>query len=212
MTSYTQNSDNSHSQSTNSQSNQETAESLQPYWTSQRIAIYALFTTLAIVLSFIQIPIFPAAPFLRYDPSGIVVLLAGFAYGPLAAVIISVLSALPHVFTNPFGGLILIACSIAFSVPSAWLYSRNRTRKTAIISMIVGAVCFIATAIILNLIITPFYTATPLSAVIAMIVPILLPFNLLKAGIHLIITMVCYKPITGLLKSFTASQTASRRV
>ncbi len=182
------------------------------YWTSQRIAIYALFTTLAIVLSFIQIPIFPAAPFLRYDPSGIVVLLAGFAYGPLAAIIIGTLSALPHVFTNPFGGLILIACTLAFSVPSAWLYSRKRTRSRALVSMLVGAVCFIVTAILLNLLITPFYTATPISAVVAMILPILLPFNILKAAIHLIITTVCYKPITSLLKSFTNSQNSRRRV
>lgn len=182
------------------------------YWSSQRIAIYALFTTLAIVLSFVQIPIFPAAPFLKYDPSGIVVLLAGFAYGPLAAIIISVLSSLPHVFTDPFGGLIMMLCILAFSVPSAWLYSKKRTRMGAFASMILGAVLFIITAIGLNLLITPFYYATPFSAVVAMILPILLPFNVMKAVIHLLITVLCYKPITGLLKSFSASQSASRRV
>ncbi|OTA29996.1 ECF transporter S component [Alloscardovia macacae] len=182
------------------------------YWSSQRIAIYALFTTLAIVLSFVQIPIFPAAPFLKYDPSGIVVLLAGFAYGPLAAIIISVLSSLPHVFTDPFGGLIMMLCILAFSVPSAWLYSKKRTRMGAFLSIMVGAALFILMAIVLNLLITPFYTATPLDAVIAMILPILLPFNVLKAVIHVVVTVLCYKPITGLLKSFSASQAASRRV
>ncbi|WP_418968809.1 ECF transporter S component [Alloscardovia omnicolens] len=184
----------------------------QPYWTSQRIAIYALFSALALALSFLQIPIFPAAPFLKYDPSGIVVLLAGFAYGPYAATIISVLSALPHLITDPLGGLILLACSLAFSVPSAWIYKNHRTRKFALISMFVGAVCFITTALVLNLAITPFYTATDFHTVLGMLLPLLLPFNVLKALIHLAITTVCYKPITGLLKAFTASQESQRRV
>ena len=188
------------------------SQNTQPYWTSQRIAVYALFSTLAIVLSFIQIPIFPAAPFLKYDPSGIIVLLAGFGYGPYAAVIVSIISSLPHLVADPVGGLIMLACSLAFSVPSAWLYKNHRTRAFALISMLVGAVSFIVVALLLNLAITPLYTSTPVSAVVSMILPFLLPFNVIKAVIHLVVTTVCYKPITGLLKSFMKSQNAQRRV
>ncbi|WP_018143055.1 ECF transporter S component [Alloscardovia criceti] len=189
-----------------------TTENTDNYWTSQRIAIYALFSTLAIVLSFIQIPLMPAAPFLKYDPSGIVVLLAGFAYGPLAAVIVGVLSSLPHIFTDPIGGLILVACTLAFSLPSAWIYSKKRTRQGALISMVTGSVSFVFTAIVLNLLITPFYTGTDFGTVLAMVIPILLPFNIIKAVLHSVVTTFCYKPMNGLLKSYIASQKSNRRV
>lgn len=181
-------------------------------WSTQRIAIYALFTALAMMLSFIEIPLFPAAPYLKYDPSGIVVLLAGFAYGYEAAILVSILSWLPHLFTNPFGAIISIVCLLALSVPSAWIYSKNRTRQGALISMVVGAVAFILCALGLNLIITPLYSAVSLQTVIAMIVPILLPFNVIKVVLHLVITTVIYKPTTAVLKAFDKSQESARRI
>lgn len=184
-----------------------------PYWTSERVAIYALLGALAIALSFISIPIFPAAPYLKYDPSGVVILLAGFAYGPLAALILSVVSVLPSFFMgNPIGGFIALMCILAFSLPSSVIYTKMRTRKGAFISMIVGAAAFIAMAIILNLLLTPLYSKVSVEAVAAMIVPILLPFNLLKSAIHLALTTVCYKPVTALLKAFSNSRKNDRRI
>ena len=49
---------------------------------TKKIALAALFTAASLILSFIQIPIFPAAPWLMYDPSGIVCLIAALAFGP----------------------------------------------------------------------------------------------------------------------------------
>ncbi len=54
---------------------------------ARRIAMYALFVALAMVTSFIEFPITPVT-WLKYDPSGIVCLIAGFAYGPAAAAIV----------------------------------------------------------------------------------------------------------------------------
>ena len=50
-------------------------------WSTRRIAMYALFVALAMATSFISFPILPnpAFSFLKYDPSGIVCLIAGFA-------------------------------------------------------------------------------------------------------------------------------------
>ena len=71
-------------------------------WSTRRIAMYALFVALAMVTSFIEFPITPVT-WLKYDPSGIVCLIAGFAYGPAAAAIVSVLGFVPHMFANPWG-------------------------------------------------------------------------------------------------------------
>lgn len=188
------------------------SEQTTAYWSSQRIAIYALFGALSIALSFISIPVFPAAPYLKYDPSGVVILLVGFAYGPLAALIISFISVIPHLFTNPIGAFIALMCMLAFSVPAAVIYKKMRTRAGAAVSMIVGAIAFIVTAMLLNLLLTPLYSAVSVADVAKMIVPILLPFNLIKATIHLALTIVCYKPVTALLKAFSKSRENDRRI
>ena len=168
-------------------------------WSTKRIAMYALFVALSMAVSFVEFPIVPGVEWLKYDPSGIVSLVAGFAYGPAAAVIVSVLGFLPHLFTNPWGTLMAVLVALALSVPAALIYRRNKTRKGAVIGIIVGAIAALAVAIVGNVIVTPFYAHMTTAQVVALIVPALLPFNALKFTIHGVITFLIYKPISNLL-------------
>ena len=52
-----------------------------------------------------------------------------------------------------------------------------------------------------NIVITPIYMGAPRDAVIAMIVPTLLPFNVLKIALNCVITAFVYKPISKALES-----------
>ena len=167
-------------------------------WSTKRIAMYALFVALSMAVSFVEFPIVPGVEWLKYDPSGIVSLVAGFAYGPAAAVIVSVLGFLPHLFTNPWGTLMAVLVALALSVPAALIYRRNKTRKGAVIGIIVGAIAALAMAIVGNIIVTPFYAHMTTAQVVALIVPALLPFNALKFTIHGVVTFLIYKPITNL--------------
>lgn len=168
-------------------------------WSTKRIAMYALFVALSMAVSFVEFPIVPGVEWLKYDPSGIVSLVAGFAYGPAAAVIVSVLGFLPHLFTNPWGTLMAVLVALALSVPAALIYRRNKTRKGAVIGIIVGAIAALAVAIVGNIIVTPFYAHMTTAQVVALIVPALLPFNALKFTIHGVVTFLIYKPISDLL-------------
>ena len=168
-------------------------------WSTKRIAMYALFVALSMAVSFVDFPIMPGVEWLKYDPSGIVSLVAGFAYGPAAAAIVSVLVFLPHLFTNPWGTLMAVLVALALSVPAALIYRRNKTRKGAVIGIIVGAIVALVVAIVGNLIVTPFYAHMTTAQVVALIVPALLPFNALKFTIHGVITFLIYKPISNLL-------------
>ena len=168
-------------------------------WSTKRIAMYALFVALSMAVSFVDFPIMPGVEWLKYDPSGIVSLVAGFAYGPAAAAIVSVLGFLPHLFTNPWGTLMAVLVALALSVPAALIYRRNKTRKGAVIGIIVGAIVALVVAIVGNLIVTPFYAHMTTAQVVALIVPALLPFNALKFTIHGVITFLIYKPISNLL-------------
>ncbi|NMA53695.1 MAG: ECF transporter S component [Bifidobacterium sp.] len=168
-------------------------------WSTRRIAVYALFVALSMAVSFIEFPLIPGVPWLKYDPSGIVCLVAGFAYGPAAAVLVSVLGFVPHVFADPWGSLMAIAVALAMSVPAALVYRRLRTRRGALIGIIAGAVVAVAVAIIGNLLVTPIYADMTVEQVAAMIVPALLPFNLAKLAVHGVVTFLIYKPISNLL-------------
>lgn len=168
-------------------------------WSTRRIAVYALFVALAMAVSFIEFPLIPGVPWLKYDPSGIVGLVAGFAFGPAAAVIVSVLGFVPHVFADPWGTLMAVAVALALSVPAALIYRRMRTRRGALLGIIVGAVVALAVAIVGNLIITPIYANMTVEQVAALIVPALLPFNIAKLAVHGVVTFIIYKPISNLL-------------
>ncbi|MDY4678798.1 ECF transporter S component [Bifidobacterium tsurumiense] len=166
-------------------------------WSSRRIAVYALFVALTAATSFIEVPLL--VPWLKYDPSGIIALVAGFAFGPSAAGIVSVLSFTPHLFTNPLGAIMGMAVGLALTVPAALIYQRFRTRKGALFALIIGSICAIVIAIAGNLVITPIYTGMTVAQVAALIVPVLLPFNVLKMFLHIVCTFIIYKPISDLL-------------
>ena len=53
-----------------------------------------------------------------------------------------------------------------------------------------------------NYIVTPIYYQMPREAVVALMIPGLLPFNLIKYGMNAGITLVMYKPIVNVLRRF----------
>lgn len=168
-------------------------------WSTRRIAMYALFVALSMAVSFIEFPLMPAAPWLKYDPSGVVCLVAGFAFGPSAAAIVSVLGFLPHLFTNPWGTLMSVLVALALSVPAALIYRRRRTRASALVGILVGALFALVVVLGANLVITPMYAHMSMADVAKLIVPVLLPFNLIKFALNGVITFLVYKPISTLL-------------
>lgn len=171
-------------------------------WSTKRIAVTALFCAVAAICTlFIQFPIFPAAPWLMYDPSGIVALVAGFAFGPAVAAVVSILPYLVHLGTSGgfYGMIMAMLATLSLALPAALVYRKNTTRKGAIIGMVVGGIICLAATILANLVITPLYAGMPVDAVVALIVPALLPFNLIKIVVNCVITALIYKPITKAL-------------
>ena len=69
-------------------------------WDTRRIAVTALLCAMAAVCTLLlEFPILPGVTWLKYDPSGIVALIAGFAFGPATGAVVSVIPYLVHVAT-----------------------------------------------------------------------------------------------------------------
>lgn len=166
---------------------------------TRRIALTALFAAASLILSFIQIPIFPAAPWLMYDPSGIACLIAALAFGPKLGAAVAVISWLPRVFLDPFGAPMGMLSTCALVVPAALVYARGRSRAASVAGMVAGAVLSIVLACAMNLVVTPLYTAVSVADVAAMIIPILLPFNALKMAINVVAGQVLLAPCMNVL-------------
>ncbi|MCL2883736.1 MAG: ECF transporter S component [Coriobacteriia bacterium] len=69
-----------------------------------------------------------------------------------------------------------------------------------ILGFVISSLLSIVLALAMNLLITPIYTAAPLSSVVAMIVPILLPFNLIKVAINSVLAFVLMKSLHSFIK------------
>lgn len=171
-------------------------------WSTRRIATTALFCALALILSFVEIPIFPPAPWLKYDPSCVAALVAGLAFGPATGTLVVVLSwALHLIFSfNPWGVLMAVIANVALVVPCALIYARKRSTQGLVAGMIIGGVISLAFCIGCNIVVTPLYTAVSTEAVIGMIVPILTPFNLIKIVLNCVLSALVMKPAAKVLE------------
>lgn len=172
-------------------------------WSTKRIATTALFCALAFVLTFVEIPIFPPAPWLAYDPSGIVAFVAALVFGPVTGAIVVVLPwVVKTLFTfNVWGHLMAIIANLALIVPAALIERRMEGKKGMVAGMVAGSIIALVACIICNLIVTPLYTAVSVADVVAMIVPILIPFNVLKLIINCVGTALVYPPASKALSA-----------
>jgi len=168
-------------------------------WSTKRIAVTALFCAVAAISTlFLEFPILPGVTFLKYDPSAIAALIAGFAFGPAVGAVVSTIPYLPHLATQSgiYGMVMAIIATISLVLPASLVYKRMTSFQGALIGMAIGAVVCLAATIAANLIITPIYMGAPTEAVVEMIVPTLLPFNLIKIAINCVVCALVYKPIT----------------
>lgn len=169
-------------------------------WSTKRISITALFCAVAAIATlFLEFPILPGLIWLKYDPSGIVALVAGFSFGPATGVVVSTVPYLVHLATSSgvYGVVMAMLATVSLVVPAALIYKRNTTLKGAVIGMVVGGIICIAACIAGNLIITPLFSPTlSLDDVIGLILPALLPFNIIKIILNCVLTGLIYKPVS----------------
>lgn len=170
-------------------------------WETRQLVTMALLCAIGVLLSFIELPLLPGVTWLKYDASAMPAMVCGFAYGPAAGLSVGIIGAIIHgIMLGDFSGAVMnIIVVIGYILPAALIYKRAHTMKGAIAGLIVGSVCATLAAILGNLIITPAWLGVPMDAVIAMIIPILTPFNLLKALLNSVLTLIVYKSISNLI-------------
>ncbi len=176
------------------------------------IAKLAMMTAVSIVLLLIvRIP-FPPAPFLVYDPADVPIYITAFAFGPAAGLIVTLIVCLIQAFMlggdGLYGFLMHFVATGIVAVVIGLMYARCKTKKRAVISLAVAVVVAVAVMCVMNILVTPVYMGAPREAVIAMIPTVIIPFNLLKAGLNAVLTFILYKRVSGFLHGSSAIRAA----
>lgn len=97
--------------------------------------------------------------------------------------------------TGWIGFVMNFLSSAAFAGTAALLYRKKRTQGSAIAGLFGGALLMTVLMLLWNYLITPLYMHTARADVAAMLVPVFLPFNLLKGCLNATITVLLYKPV-----------------
>ena len=172
---------------------------------TKKIVTLGMLCALSVVLMMlIRFPIFPSAPFLEYEPMDIPLLIAGLHFGPLAGIAVVVISSLIQAVTvssgsGIIGAIMHIIQSGALILVASIVYNKNKTKKVATLALILGTLSMALMAIPTNLIFTTRFMGAPVEVVKAMMLPTIIPFNLIKAGVNSIFAFFVYKPISNYL-------------
>ena len=163
----------------------------------------ALAFLLALLFHYLPIPpLVPAAPFLKFEPKDVVIVIAGFLYGPLAVVPMSIVVGMlemPLSGTLFYGLIMNVASTCSFACTAAFIYKMKRTIGGAAAGLTVGAIMTVAVMVPLNYLITPFFMQIPRHAVVAILFVGIGVFNFVKYAFIAAITMQLYTPLKAAL-------------
>ena len=191
--------------------------------TTHNLTVAAMLSAVAFILMFIEFPIPMLIPaFIKMDFSDLPALLGAFALGPVYGVIISFMKNLLHIVikgtsTACVGELSNFILGAIFSAVAGYIYKHHKSRKTAIIGAVAGAVAMAVLSVPSNyFVVYPAYVQfyhMPLEAILGMYQAILpsanslikcliifnLPFTLVKGLLDAVLCMLIYKPLSPIL-------------
>lgn len=172
---------------------------------TKKLTFGAMLCAIAyVVMMLIHVKMIPAAPFLTYDPKDVIIALGGLIWGPGMACIVSAVVALVEMVTvsdtGIIGCLMNFISTFAFAGTAALIYKKKHTLPGAVMGLVAGCIVMTGAMLLWNYLITPIYMNQPREVVAGMLIPVFLPFNLLKSVLNAGFTFLLYKPLVTALR------------
>lgn len=141
----------------------------------------------------------PMVLFLKYDPKDIVIALGGMLFGPLTAFAVALTASFVELFTvsenGILGFLMNVISSCSFGCTASYVYQKRKTFRGAAAGLLCGWGCMVLVMLLWNYLIAPIYMGCSRQEVAALLLPVFLPFNLIKGGLNAAGTLLLYRPI-----------------
>ncbi len=193
---------------------------------TQRITLIGIFSALAAVLMYLEIPFFFAPPeAYKLDFSEVPVLISSFMLGPVEGIITECLKIAIKLIIKPtstafVGEFANLVVGITFVLPASIIYKKRKTRKGALIGMAAGTLtmtvvgCFVNAFILLPAF-AYLFGNVPVSEIIKLgtavnpaitnmftfIVLAVVPVNIVKGVLVSLVVFLIYKPVTKGIRS-----------
>ena len=175
-----------------------------PKMDTKTMVSIAMLTGIAYIVMLLS-KLMPSVMFLDFDFKDVVVCIGGFTFGPFAAAIISILVAFIEMLTishtGPIGFIMNVLATCAFSCTACFIYKKVHSKKGAVLGLACGVACLVAVMLLWNYLITPIYMGMDREEIVVpMLIPVFLPFNLVKGGLNMALILLLYKPVVTALR------------
>lgn len=183
------------------------------------LTVTAMLSAVAYILMFLDfsVPFMPA--FIKMDLSELPALIGSFAMGPVCGIVVCLIKNVLHLFITTTGGvgeLSNFILGVAFVLPAGLIYRHKKSRKSALIGSLAGAVVMGVFSIISNyyLVYPVYYNFMPeetvlnayqalipsMKSILQSLVCFNMPFTIIKGLFSVVITFLTYKHISPILK------------
>lgn len=197
----------------------------EPILTTRKVAMIGMFSAIAAILFLFEFPLPFAPSFYKLDFSELPVLIGGFAFGPVAGVMIELIKVLLKLCikgtTTAFvGDLANFAVGCSFVLPASAIYAFHKSRRSAVISCVSGTMVMTVFGTAFNAVYLlpafaklygmPLETILQMGAavnplvqegsIVSFVAACVAPLNLIKGSLVSVITMFVYKPLSPIIK------------
>lgn len=164
----------------------------------KKMVILALLSAMAYIITFVcRLPIMPSASFLDLEFKSAIILIGSFIFDPLSGFVMSIVICLLEMVTfsttGVIGCIMNIIATVCFVCPAAYVYKKRKNTSGAIVGIVIGTILMTIAMLLWNYIVTPIYMGIPREAITAMLLPVYVPFNLLKSGLNGGIALFIFK-------------------
>lgn len=165
----------------------------------------SMLAAVAVVLvMLIHFPIIPTVSFIEYDMADVPVLIGALLYGPIPGLCILLIVSLVQAFAlggNGWVGLVMhFVASGAMVVIASAVYRRRPSLPRLAVGLALGALAMTLVMIPMNLIFTVHFFGVPHDVVVALLVPGIIPMNLIKSTANCILAGLLFKALQPFLE------------
>ena len=183
------------------------------------ITVTGMLSAIGFILMYVEFSVPFMPPFIKMDLSELPALIGAFAYGPGCGILVCILKNLLHMpvsTTACVGEFANFLLGAIFVGTAGVIYKRKKSKKTAAIAAVIGAVLMGLASIPVNYYVTyPFYyNFMPKEAILGayqLIIPSMksilqclicfnFPFTAFKGLISVAVSMLVYKHLSPILK------------
>ena len=192
---------------------------------TRRLVLTAILGAISTILMILEIPMPLIPPFVKMDFSELPVILGGFIMGPVSGSLIAVIKVVLNLLLNGtttagIGELANLIYSLGYMLPAVFIYRKIRTKKGAVISLVIGTIITSIISLIMNIVVIfPVYaqlmglslediisicaSVNPyVKNMVSLMIFSMLPFNLFKYGVTSVITFIFYKKLSHFIRNY----------